>query len=218
MFHHGIPENKLKNASISIVNFKSDYKVAVIYPDGTEIGTWGEQERATDETHFAGPWNHWPVSQMPNDGRYALRSDRVTHSALGGGEPESMAIYGFTNKDISTLIPLAKFWNYPPALEILSGAKNAIFDKSQKAYIMEATEGKVSFLINASKEAPVQNPCLVIKNWGTKSVDITMNGKRLSPGKELKLGYIPVEGGYNLVVWIDVESSAPLEISTSKTI
>ena len=214
----GVPENKLKDASISIVNFKSDNKVVVIYPDGTEIGTWGEQERATDETHFAGPWNHWPVSQMPNDGRYALRSDRVTHSALGGGEPESMAIYGFTNKDISTLIPLAKFWNYPPTLEILAGAKNANFDKSQKAYIMAATEGEVSVLIDASKKAPVQNPCFVIKNWGTKSADISMNGKKLSPGKELKLGYVPIEGGYNLVVWIDVESSAPLEISISNTI
>jgi hypothetical protein len=129
-----------------------------------------------------------------------------------------MAIYGFTNRDISTLIPLAKFWNYPPALEIISGAMNANFDKSQKAYVMEATEGEVSLLIDASKEAPVQNPCFVIKNWGTKSADISMKGKKLSPGKELKLGYIPIEGGYNLVVWIDVESSVPLEISISRTI
>jgi hypothetical protein len=214
----GVPENKLKDASISIVNLKSDHKVVVIYPDGTEIGTWGELERATDETHFAGPWNHWPVSQMPNDGRYALRTDRVTHSALGGGEPASMALYGFTAKDISTLIPLAKFWNYPPSLKILSGAKNAKYDKSQKAYIMEATEGEVSLLIDASKEAPLHHPCFVIKNWGTGSVDLSMNGKILSPDKDLKIGYIPVEGGYNLVVWIDVESSVPLEISFCNTL
>jgi hypothetical protein len=213
----GVPENKLKDASVSIVNFKSDYKIAVIYPDGTEIGTWGELERATDKTHFAGPWNHWPVSQMPNDGRYALRSDRVTHSALGGGEPESMAIYGFTNKDILTLIPLAKFWNYPPALEIQSGAEYASFDKSQKAYIMEATEGDISLVINASKETPVHNPCLVIKNWGKNSFDITMNGNKLTAGKELKFGYVPVEGGYNLVIWMDVKSSALFEISISRT-
>jgi len=214
----GVPENRLKDASISIVNLKSDHKVVVIYPDGTEIGTWGEMERATEATHFAGPWNHWPVSQMPNDGRYALRSDRVTHSALGGGEPESFAMYGFTKKDISTLIPLAKFWNYPPPLEILSGAKNASFDKSQKAYLMEATEGEVSILIDASKEAPVHNPCFVVKNWGAKQVEISMNGKKLAAGRESKLGFIPVEGGYNLVVWMDVESNVPLEISISRTL
>ena len=45
-----------------------------------------------------------------------------------------------------------------------------------------------------------------------------MNGKKLSPGKELKLGHVPVEGGYNLVVWFDVESSVPLEILISKTL
>jgi hypothetical protein len=213
-----VPENQLKDASISIVNFKSEYKVAVIYPDETEIGTWGEMERATDETHFAGPWNHWPVSQMPNDGRYALRTDRVTHSALGGGEPESMAIYGFTNKDISALIPMAKFWNYAPAMEILSGAQNSSFDMSQKAYVMEATDGDVSLVIEASKEAPVHNPCFVIKNWETKSVDVTIDGKKLTPGKELKLGYVPVEGGYKLVVWMNLESSVPLEVSISEPI
>jgi hypothetical protein len=64
----------------------------------------------------------------------------------------------------------------------------------------------------------VQNPCFVIKNWGTKSFDITMNGKKLSPGKEIKLGYVPMEGGYKLVVWMDVESSAPLEILISNKI
>jgi hypothetical protein len=154
---------------------------------------------------------------MPNDGRYALRSDRVTHSALGRGEPESMAIYGLIIKDILTLIPVAKYWNYPPALEIQSGAEYASFDKSQKAYIMEATEGDVSLVINASKETPVHNPCLVIKNWGKNSFDITMNGNKLTAGKELKFGYVPVEGGYNLVIWMDVKSSALFEISISRT-
>lgn len=212
----GVPENTLRDASISLVNFKSDYKVVVIYPDGTEIGTWGEMERATDETHFAGPWNHWPVSQMPNDGRYALRTDRVTHSALGGGEPESLAIYGFTNKDISTLLSLAKFWNYAPGLEIYSGAKNGSYDKSQKAYTMEATEGNISFRIDAGKKAPLKNPCFVIENWGSKSFEFTLNNKILSPGKDFKQGYVAVKGGYNLVIWVDAELSAPIEMSISK--
>ena len=83
---------------------------------------------------------------------------------------------------------------------------------------MEATEGEVSLVIEASKKAPVHNPCFVIKNWGAGSADIIMDGKKISPGKELKLGYIPVEGGYKLVVWMNVESSVPLEISISKPI
>jgi hypothetical protein len=209
----GVPENPLADAIVSIVNFKSDYKVAVIYPDGTEIGTWGEMERATEDTHFAGPWNHWPVSQMPNDGRYAMRTDRVTHSALGGGEPETMAIYGFTDKDISTLIPLAKFWNYAPSLAINSGARNGSYDMSQKAYTLEAREDSISFRIDAGKEAPLKNPCFVIKNWGKKSFEIMKNEISLTPGRDFKHGYIPAQGGYNLVIWLETEQSTPVEIS-----
>lgn len=212
----GVPENTLRDASISMVNFKSDYKVAVIYPDGTEIGTWGEMERATDETHFAGPWNHWPVSQMPNDGRYALRTDRVTHSALGGGEPDSLAIYGFTNQDISSLLSLAKFWNYAPALEINSGAKNARYDMSQKAYTMEATEENISFRVDAGKEVPLKNPCFVIENWGSNPFELMLDDKIRMPGQDFKQGYVAVKGGYNLVVWLDAELSAPIEMSISK--
>jgi hypothetical protein len=51
----GIPENKLEDASVSVVNLRSDYKVVVIYPDGTSIGTWGEQERATPPGHTQCP-------------------------------------------------------------------------------------------------------------------------------------------------------------------
>ena len=27
-------------------------------------------------------WNHWPVAQMPSDGRYAKHPDRTSHSSL----------------------------------------------------------------------------------------------------------------------------------------
>ncbi len=198
----GIPENELEDASISMVNFKSDYKVMVIYPDGSEIGAWGEQERATPETHFAGPWNHWPVSQMPNDGRYALRTDRVTHSALGGAGPETMAIYGFTNQDITSLVPLARFWNNPPAVRVLSGAKKITFEPSQKAYVLEATGGKIALSVEASESSPLLNPCFVIRNWGKNQIHFSVDDVALDQGTDFRVGFVPVEGGYNLVVWL----------------
>jgi hypothetical protein len=202
----GIPENKLEDASISLVNLKSEYKVVVIYPDGTRIGTWGEMERATPETHFAGPWNHWPVSQMPNDGRYALRTDRVTHSALGGGEPDSLAIYGFTNLDIKTLLPMARFWNSPPELIDVSGANRVVFDKTQKAYIMEASGENISASIMADQRSPLHNPCFVIKNWDRKDIRLTLNNKVMEPGADYRYGFIPRSEGYDLVIWIRTES------------
>jgi hypothetical protein len=202
----GIPENKLEDASISVVNLNSEYKVVVIYSDGTRIGTWGEMERATPETRFAGPWNHWPVSQMPNDGRYALRTDRVTHSALGGGEPDSIAIYGFTNQDIKTLLPLARFWNSPPDLEVMSGTNQVVFDKSQKAYIMEASGGSISAIIKADQDSPLYNPCFVIKNWDRKDIRLTLNNKVMEPGADFRYGFVAGSEGYDLVIWIRVDS------------
>ena len=182
--------------------FKSDYKVMVIYPDGSEIGAWGEQERATPETHFAGPWNHWPVSQMPNDGRYAMRTDRVTHSALGGAGPETMAIYGFTNQDITSLVPLARFWNNPPDVKVLSGADKVRFDQSQKAYILEATGGEIALSVEASESSPLLNPCFVIRNWGKNQIHFSVEDVVLDQGTDFRVGFVPVEGGYNLVVWL----------------
>ncbi len=210
---HGVPKNQLENASISVVNLKSEYKVVVIYPDGSKIGTWGEAERATPETHFAGPWNHWPVSQMPNDGRYALRTDRVTHSALGGAGPKDMALYGFTNQDISMLVPVAKFWNQPPALELLSGAIDARYDKAQKAYLMDATQGDVTFSVAASEKSPLKNPCFVIRNWKKGALNLSIDGLDLTQGDIFRYGFVPTEEGQNLVAWIGTEITEPVTIS-----
>jgi hypothetical protein len=198
-----------------VINFKSDYKVLVIYPDGSTIGTWGEMERATPETRFAGPWNHWPVSQMPNDGRYAMRSDRVTHSALGGASPRDMALYGFTNQDISTLVPVAKFWNYPPALKVVSGAVDARYEKAQKAYVLTAAAAELTLAIEASNESPLKNPCFVIHNWETGEVKLTLDGKVLEPGDDFRYGFVPTEAGCDLVAWIQTELIKPVTILIS---
>ena len=201
-----------------MVNFKSDYKVIVIYPDGSEIGTWGEMERATPETHFAGPWNHWPVSQMPNDGRYAMRTDRVTHSALGGAGPETMAIYGFTNEDITSLVPLARFWNHPPDANVLSGVKGVEFDQAQKAYIMEATGGEISLSLDASEASPLHNPCFVVRNREKKDLNLAMDGVAMEQGTDFRYGYVPVEGGYDLVVWLCTQADQETTILITEQI
>lgn len=207
---NGIPKNTVKNEVISVVNFKSDYKVMVIYPqdqiDG--IGSWGERERFDkNKTHFAGPWNHWPVSQMPNDGRYAPRQDRITHSALGGGDPRDFALYGFTNKDIKDLIPLGRFFNNPPPVQIINGASEAKFIQSEKAYHFDITGSVLSFKINASEESPLVNPAFVFRNWKGHSVKLIMDGKIVETGKDFRYGLeYDVEGKSQLIVWIKYQS------------
>jgi hypothetical protein len=212
---NGIPKNNIKNAVISVVNFKSDYKVMVIYPqdqiDG--ISAWGERERLDkNKTHFAGPWNHWPASQMPNDGRYAPRQDRITHSALGGGGPRDFALYGFTDKDIKELIPLGRFFNNAPSIEIMNGASEAKFIQSEKAYHIDVIKPSVSFKINASKESPLVNPAFVLKNWKSPNVKLTIDGKIINRGKDFRYGMeYDVEGNPQLIVWIKYQSEKKTE-------
>lgn len=212
---NGIPKNTIKNAVISVVNFKSDYKVMVIYPEDQidGIGAWGERERLDkNKTHFAGPWNHWPASQMPNDGRYAPRQDRVTSSALGGGDPRDFALYGFTDKDIKDLIPLARFFNNAPAIEIFNGAMEAKFVQSEKAYHVDVTGPLLSFKINASEESPLVNPAFVLKNWKAHNVNLIIDGKSIERGKDFRYGMeYDVEGKPQLIVWIKYQSEKKTE-------
>jgi hypothetical protein len=209
----GIPRNRLRDAVISIVNFKSDYKVVVIYPEGERIGAWGDRERATDETLFAGPWNHWPISQIPNDGRFAYDTGRTRHAALGGAGPRNMALYGFTNEDITKLVPLGRSWNRPAELSAMSGCSSEGYKKTEKAYYLNAKGDKLSFKLKGSEEKPIFNPCFVIKNWGSSvKADLKVNGKKISEGKDLRQGLTrDTDGDKVLVIWVKYEGNSPVE-------
>jgi hypothetical protein len=199
------------------VNFKSDYKVVVIYPEGNRIGAWGQRERATEETLFAGPWNHWPISQVPNDGRFAHDSGRTRHAALGGAGPRNMAIYGFTNEPLTTLVPLARSWNRPPDITDAEHCSSEGYKKAERAYHLQAKSDTLSFTLEGSEEKPVFNPCFVIKNWGSsKKADLTINGKKISEGKELRQGITrDTDGQLVLVLWVAYEVNDPAEFEIS---
>jgi hypothetical protein len=212
----GVPENELEDANVSVVNFKSDYKVMVIYPEGDGIGAWGQRERATKETHFAGPWNHWPVGQMPNDGRYAMKTDRLTSSALGGAGPKDKALYGFTNKDISELLPLARFWNRSPAVTINGGAEKAEFKMSEKAYVANVKDSVVDLSFNASEESPLYNPAFVLMDWNSLSAEVKINGEIINIDKDCRIGIRNTENGKDLIAWMRMNKTKPVSISFTK--
>jgi len=135
----GIPRTEIDHATIAKINFLSEYKVFAVFPKETRgITAWGVRERATPDTYFAGPWNHWPVGQMPNDGNYAMNTDRVSSSALGGSNPRKMAMYGFTNESIQSLIAVERSWNYAPGISDIEGAASNSYEREQKAYAFYA--------------------------------------------------------------------------------
>jgi hypothetical protein len=217
---NGVPRNRLGDATISMLNLKSDYKVFLVYPKGCRIGTWGsrEQSRHTDDP-FAGPWNHWPVSQMPSDGRYAITTDRLTHAAVGGAgnvtQHGNMIIYGLTDKPISSLVPLGRSWNNPPKLTGVKGCIDRGYSMEQRAYQLIAKGRNISFTLDASGKSPIFNPCFVIRGWDSAAkADLMVNNKTIKSGKNFRQGIIrDTDGTQTLVIWIKAESAKPIRLT-----
>ncbi len=221
---NGVPRNTLPDACIELVNFKSKYKVFVIFQEGTYINPWGDREQSEHTRDpFAGPWNHWPVSQVPSDGRFAVAHDRVTHAALAAADNVvshgNMAIYGFTSQPISTLVPLGRYWNHPPGIGRAEGCRIEGFDKAQRAYVLGAEAPAMSFQVGATKDSPLVNPCFVIENWGSSQTGarVKIDGSVLAEGKNFRQGIVrDTDGKPILVVWIEHRATVPTRFEIEK--
>jgi len=216
----GVPRNRLRDACISQVNLKSNYKVFLIYP-GEGIGTWGRDEQSphTDDP-FAGPWNHWPVSQIRSDGRYAVSNDRLTHAALGGGDTRGdMAFYGLTDKPITELVPLARSWKNAPKIEKAKGCSSDGYKMEERAYHLVADGDALSFVVQASERSPLVNPCFVVKNWkDEKGAVLMIDGQKVKSGKQFRQGIVrDTEGRPKLVIWVEAVKKEPVEIKIHKS-
>jgi hypothetical protein len=205
-FTDGAPDKTIDHALIETVNFKSDYRVFMIAPEGSELHPWSNP--------FTGRWDHWPVGQYPSDGREAVALDRVAHTALSSGnnivKNGNMAVYGLTNQPITSLIPLAKMWNHPPSVSNTTGCEGNGFYKPRRSFVIIAKDESMSFTINGSQTSPVFNPCLVIKNWNTnEEPGLNINGQEVRPGSHFRMG---IERGTNgkqdLVIWVKMHKTS----------
>jgi hypothetical protein len=219
-----VPKNTLPDACIEQVNFRSDFKVFLIFQEGTYISPWGRQEQSRHTSDpFAGPWNHWPVSQIPSDGRFAVANDRLTHAAVAAADNVTqhfnMAIYGFNDKDVSALVPLARFWNHPPRLSGTQGCTRQEYDKAQRAYTLDATDSNLSFTISASRRSPIVNPAFVVRNWKAgREAMVKVNGEAVSRERDCRQGIVrDTDGRPMLVVWLRRQSNEPTDVVISAT-
>jgi hypothetical protein len=215
-----IPKNTLRNANIEMVNLKSEYKPFLIFEEGARIEPWGESEK---NDYCPWPtWNHWPVSQILSDGRLATASDRLRHSALGGVDiddiDKDMAMYGFTNKSATSLVPLAKSWNHAPSLKVVgAGFASEVYDRGQRAYVVRRTmkEARLTkFSLEGSADSPIVNPCFVIKNWASdRGVKAEIDGTERKRGRDFRQGIArDTDGKQMIVIWLKLESTEPVEI------
>ncbi len=215
-------------ANVAVLNTKSKYKPFYIYPPGTELGPYGwPPELRLDYSHFP-TWDHWPVNQIPSDGRFELNPDHYASAAVmspelaetnaEGPEPThaKMFLFGLTTQAIGSLAAIDRSWTSPPGIVVNGeGYRSTGYDPTQRAYQIERfrSEGMtISISLGGSQASPVFNPVLVVKNWGDAAPSIALDGKRASPS-DYRLGRIQRLEGTDLVIWLRKESTTPTTIT-----
>ncbi|GAI36500.1 unnamed protein product, partial [marine sediment metagenome] len=180
-FHFGNkPEEK---PVIMRVNMKSNYKPFQIFETSNRFSIFAHEQRK-GFSHFPW-WNHWPVSQVPSDGRYCQAADRASHFSLAwGGPPPHKGegktywwawMYGSTKEDAVSLVPLGRSWLLPPKLIVKNGADDALYDLTQRCYVISGlktrSKGKLLFILDADSNSPVVNPAFVVEDWGNREAE-----------------------------------------------
>jgi hypothetical protein len=232
-----------KGANMSYVHLKSEYKpFFIISPDPVETveGTWDSPFFRTYASHMAtgyrqdpvpsvyGWWNHWPVAQVPGDGRWVTTPDRPSHFNLTtfvqwndheytDHTRTRIMLQGMTNKDADELVPLANSWLHAPEMKILSETfSGGSYDQAERAYLVEKSEsGKPAPLkikLEASADSPLLNPAFIIKNWGSQPATLSINGKSIPQGEDFRQGIRKGPLGEDLIVWVRLESQKPVNL------
>jgi hypothetical protein len=232
-------DGKPARANILKINLKGSLKpFALVAPpeeDGILITSYEGHGRGS---HF-NFWDHWPVSQTASDGRMAKSAANPSHSSLchiglpgnatvewkpyakGEKSQTKIMLHGMTDKAVAELVPLAKSWLQPAELKRAGGAyKSEGYDPTQLAYVLvcknPGKNSKIKFKLAASKESPVINPALVVKNWGRDDVSLRINGKRIQEGTGFRYGHEYGVTGTNLIVWIAADTEKDMSVSITR--
>jgi len=126
-------------------------------------------------------------------------------------------LHGLTTKSATELVPLAKSWLSPPSID-LSGAgfESEGYDQTQRAFVVvrqdTATTPSLRLSLQASSESPLLNPGFVIKNWGDAQPKLRLDGRVVARGPDFRYGLVPTLNGSDLIVWLRMESTKPINI------
>ena len=214
----GGPESFIhsRGANIQMVNLKSRYKPFIVFEANPKIRPVNPDAVNPVSGHFSW-WNHWPVAQLPNDGRKAFGPDRPSHTSLSqsversevihrkeNGSYEVITLTGMTDKKADSLVPLARSWNHPPLLIPEDDNIKSTYSKKERAYLIRQHKREdydLKFNIQASVQSPMVHPVFVIENWGDSEPVIFVNGEQLMPGGGFRRGLRTTLKGTDLVLW-----------------
>ena len=233
-----------RGANMSFVNLKSANRPFIIVspnPVATVEGKWDSPYFRTYGANMAkgmredpvpsayGWWNHWPVAQIPGDGRWVVTPDHPSHFNLTtfvqwedyartSKTRSRIMLQGMTAKGARDLVPLAKSWLQAPRIELAPGAyQGGGYDPSERAYTIRrkdaSAQAPLAFRIQASEESPLLNPAIIVRNWGKQKAELTVDGRRIPDGKDFRQGIVSKPDGDDLVLWLRLASGKPTEVS-----
>jgi hypothetical protein len=230
-------------ANISYVHLKSRYRPFIIVspdPVNTVEGTWDAPFFRTYAAKMAtgyrqdpvpsvyGWWDHWPVAQIPGDGRWVSTPDRPSHFNLTtfvqwkdhevtDRTRTRIMLQGMTDKKAHELVPLAKSWLQAPRMSIASdGYSSGLYDPAECAYCMEKTSlasaAACSFTVEASQEAPLINPAFIVRNWGNQRAILSVDGEEVEQGRDFRQGIRNGPLGDDLILWLRMDARTPVKM------
>jgi hypothetical protein len=210
--------------NIQFVNLKSPWKpFQIVSPVNVKWEFYN-----AEKTYFTFEcWNHWPVSQIPSSGRPCVAADRPSSTSLSHiywepyqtaeGTMSKLLLDGLTTKAPQELVPLASSWLSPPKVEVIGeGFRSEGYDPAERAFVLvhdaSARPTALDLTLQASERSPALNPAIVVKNWGDGEARITLDGKPLTAGKDLRFGHVQRLEGTDLVVWIQTQATRPSRV------
>jgi hypothetical protein len=217
------------DANIAVVNLHSKYKPFYIYKEGTELGPYGwPPELRPQYSHFP-VWDHWPVNQIPSDGRFELFPDHYASAAIMSPNPNAVWIegpgptkttyflFGLSDGSVEQLAQLDRSWLHPPNLKMEDDKITAAYDPRQRAYVLTGVSAagkgtQLKFTIDASESSPIVNPAFVIKGWGQLPPEVRVDGASLGEG-DVEAGLVETLSGTDLVLWLRKTAASPVRVS-----
>jgi len=200
--------------TIQQYNFKSENKPYICFEPGNDmLVRW-----------IGGGYNHFPVNQARSDGRWAKTTDRPTHFMSSpcsdpvihenGNRLYWIGLYGMNGMNMHDLVSFGRSWAYAPELSVTSnGYVSKGYDKAQRCYHIENNNpkpGTVELTLKGSKDSPIINPAIIVKNWNSNGAKILVNGKEYGNSK---VGINHQLDGDDLVVYLTLNEEVPVRIS-----
>ena len=208
------PADWLGKYTVQQFNFKSQNKPYICFEPGNDMWV-----RWIDVGY-----NHYPVNQARSDGRWAKTLDRPAHISSSpcsdpvihenGNRMYWIGLYGMNDMKINELIRFGRSWAYASEISVTgNGYISKGYDKTERCYQLEnnnSKAGKVEFTLKGSKDSPVIDPAIRVKNWNSNVAKILVNGKE---NINAKVGIIHQLDGDDLVIYLPIEEMSPVKIT-----